>query len=208
MKKEYCAMIGDMNKSRQLERRGNVQKKFQKVIEQINKEYKNEIASKFLITLGDEFQGILHSPVKSYHIVRHVQDLMDKVSFSFGIGIGTLATPVFPKAAIGMDGDCFYRARAALLRAKKEKRELLYDFHDPASILVNAIVATLDKQWKYLNNTERSIIQLRKTGLKQLEIAQKLGITKQAVSKAIGAATIKEMEQSVEALDSFFRNKA
>jgi SatD family (SatD) len=208
MKKEYCAMIGDMNKSRQLERRGNVQKKFQKVIEQINKEYKNEIASKFLITLGDEFQGILHSPVKSYHIVRHVQDLMDKVSFSFGIGIGTLATPVFPKAAIGMDGDCFYRARAALLQAKKEKRELLYDFHDPASILVNAIVATLDKQWKYLNNTERSIIQLRKTGLKQLEIAQKLGITKQAVSKAIGAATIKEMEQSVEALDSFFRNKA
>jgi hypothetical protein len=191
----------------QLERRGIVQKKFQKVIEQINKEYKSEIASKFLITIGDEFQGMLCSPSKSYHIVRHIQDLMDKVSFSFGIGIGTLATPVFPKAAIGMDGDCFYRARAALQQAKKEKRELLYDFHDPASILVNAIVATLDKQWKHLNDTERKIIQLQKIGLKQFAIAKKLGITKQAVSKAIGAATIKEMEKSVEALDSFFNSR-
>jgi hypothetical protein len=185
-----------------------VQKKFQKVIEQINREYKSEIASKFLVTIGDEFQGMLYSPSKSYHIVRHIQDLMQKVSFSFGIGIGTLATPVFPRAAIGMDGDCFYRARAALQQAKKEKRELLYDFHDPASLLVNAIVATLDKQWKHLNDTERKIIQLRKMGLKQLAVAKKLGITKQAVSKAIGAATIEEMEQSVKALDSFFRSKA
>jgi predicted transcriptional regulator len=45
-------------------------------------------------------------------------------------------------------------------------------------------------------------------GLKQLAVAKKLGITKQAVSKAIGAATIEEMEQSVKALDSFFRSKA
>ncbi len=207
MKKVYCAIIGDINKSRQLERRGIVQKKFQEVIEQINKEYKSEIASKFLITIGDEFQGILHSPAKSYHIIRRIQDSMEDISFTFGIGIGTLATPILPNAAIGMDGDCFYRARAALQRAKKEKRELLYDFQEPESFLVNAIVATLDKQWKQLNKTQRKIIQLRKTGLEQKAIAKKIGITKQAVSKAINAAAIKEMEKSVKALDSFFTVK-
>jgi len=205
MKPQYCAIIGDINKSRQLEKRGAVQKKFKKTVDLINKEYRKEIASKFLITIGDEFQGLLHSPAKSYELVRHFQDVMEPVPFSFGVGIGTLATPITPKAAIGMDGECFHRARTALQRAKKEKKELFYEFDDPASVLVNAIVSSLDKQWKILNDTQRSVLQLRKNNLSQLAIGKKLGITKQAVSKAITSATIKEMERAITALDSFLQ---
>lgn len=119
MKTQYCAIIGDINKSRQLEKRGMVQKKFEKAVEFINTEYKSEIASKFLITIGDEFQGLLHTPAKGYQIMRHFREIMEPVQFSFGADIGTLATPVAPKAAIGMDGECFHRARAALQHAKK-----------------------------------------------------------------------------------------
>lgn len=208
MKPQYCAIIGDINKSRQLERRGAVQKKFEKAVALLNKEFKKEIASKFLITIGDEFQGLLHSAAKSYEIVRHFQDVMEPVAFSFGIGIGTLATPLAPKAALGMDGECFHRARAALQRAKKEKKKLCYEFDDPAVVLVNALVSSLDKQWEILNDTQRSILRLREKNLSQFAIAKKLGITKQAVSKAIASAALKEMEQANAALNVFLQQSS
>lgn len=69
MKPQYCAIIGDINESRKLEKRGAVQKIFERAVEQINKTYQDEIASKFLITTGDEFQGLLQTPAKSYHLV-------------------------------------------------------------------------------------------------------------------------------------------
>lgn len=204
MKQQYCAIIGDINKSRILERRAKVQEKFKEAVATINKEFKNEIASKFLVTIGDEFQGLLKTPSQSYQLVRRFQDVIEPVSFTFGIGIGTLATPLNPKEAIGMDGDCFYRARNAIQKAKKEKREALYDFDDPASVLVNAVVTSLDAQWKLLNDTQRKILQLRKSNLTQFAVGKKLRITKQAVSKAMTAATIREMEQSVDAVKNFF----
>lgn len=207
MKQQYCAVIGDINKSRILERRAKVQEKFKEAVATINKEFKNEIASKFLVTIGDEFQGLLITPSQSYQLVRRFQDLIEPVSFTFGIGIGTLATPLNPKEAIGMDGDCFYRARTAIQKAKKGKRKVLYDFDDPASVLVNAVVTSLDAQWRLLNNTQRKILQLRKSNLTQFAVGKKLRITKQAVSKAMTAATIREMEQSVEALETFFASR-
>lgn len=204
MKQQYCAIIGDINKSRSLQRRAQTQKKFKKAVATINKEFKDDIASKFLITLGDEFQGLLRTPLHNYQLICRFQELMEPVSFTFGVGIGTLSTPLNTKEAIGMDGECFYRARNAIQRAKKEKKKLVYDFDDPAVMLVNAIVVSVDAHGKLLNTTQQKIVQLRNKGMTQRAIAQKLRITKQAVSKAISTTMIKEMEESVEALEQFF----
>lgn len=62
MKHHYCVIIGDIDKSRTLQRRARIQEKFKEAVAAINKEFKNDIASKFLITLGDEFQGVLLTP--------------------------------------------------------------------------------------------------------------------------------------------------
>jgi hypothetical protein len=79
LKQQYCAIIGDINKSRTLERRARAQEKFKEAVAAINKEFKNDIASKFLITLGDEFQGLLKTPARSYHIVRRFQELTEPI---------------------------------------------------------------------------------------------------------------------------------
>ncbi|MEW6061835.1 MAG: SatD family protein [Bacteroidota bacterium] len=205
MKHHYCVIIGDIDKSRTLQRRARIQEKFKEAVAAINKEFKNDIASKFLITLGDEFQGVLLTPLHNYQLICRFQELIEPVSFTFGVGIGTLATPLNTKEAIGMDGECFYRARNAIQQAKKEKKKLVYDFDDPAAVLVNAIVASVDAHGKLLNATQQKIAQLRNKGLTQRAIAQKLRITKQAVSKAISTTMMKEMEESVAALEQFFR---
>ena len=58
---QYLAVIADMVKSRELSsaKRAVVQKHFQELVATLNREYRNSLASKFAITLGDEFQGLL-----------------------------------------------------------------------------------------------------------------------------------------------------
>jgi DNA-binding NarL/FixJ family response regulator len=104
-----------------------------------------------------------------------------------------------------MDGECFHRARNAIQQAKNEKKKLVFDFADPAAVLVNAVATSIDAHGKLLNDTQRKIVQWRKSGLTQYAIAKKLHITKQAISKAIAATMIKEMEESAAALELFLQ---
>lgn len=193
--KSYCAIIGDINKSRSLPQRAKVQKQFQRAIELVNKEYKAVIASKFVLTLGDEFQGLLLSPAESYRIVRRFQDAMGNVPFAFGIGMGALATPVNPEEALGMDGECFHRARAALTSAKKEHRALVYDFESPTTSLINALVGLMDVFWDKLTPRQQKIAQLAKR-YNQKGIAKTLKITQQAVSKAYSTTGMKRLQEA------------
>lgn len=200
----YCAIIGDINKSRDLPDRAKVQRKFHKAIETINSEYKRDIASKFVLTLGDEFQGLLISATDSYRLVRRFQDIMGEVPFAFGIGIGGLSTPLNRKAAVGMDGECFHRARAAINRAKKSKREVVFDFESPALSPINALVGLMEKQWSLLTPRQKEITQLMKShDNNQRAVAKELKVSPQAVWKAYSSTTINQMNEAEHALRGF-----
>ena len=60
----YIAVIADMVRSRELprSRRRDLQKHFSGLIATLNRDYRKAIAARFIITLGDEFQGILCLP--------------------------------------------------------------------------------------------------------------------------------------------------
>lgn len=81
----------------------------------INLTYKNDIAANFLITLGDEFQGLLLNAGNILQIVKFIQREMYPVKIRFGIGIGDVLTEINKEAAIGADGPAFYAARNMLL---------------------------------------------------------------------------------------------
>ena len=202
--KTYCAIIGDINKSRSLPDRKRVQQKFQRAIDTINKEYEDRISSRFVLTLGDEFQGLLTSPAESYGIVRRFQDLMEPVVFSFGIGVGKLSTSPKP-TTLGMDGECFHRARAALSQAKEGKRRLIYDFDSASMSLVNALIGLMDKQWEHLTSRQKQITQLLKKHGNQEVVAKELHITQQAVSKAYSSTVIKELIEAEASLRKFLK---
>jgi hypothetical protein len=201
--KTYCAFIGDMNKSRTLPNRGRVQQKFKKTIETLNKEFKSAIASKFVLTLGDEFQGLLKSPEESYRFGRRCQELMGAVAFSFGVGIGTLSTPLNARTALGMDGEAFHRARAALQYSKKHKHHIWFDFDNPAVGLVNALVGSLEKGWTLLNPKQQMIAELMRKDQRQVVVARKLKVTQQYISKALRTTTMNEMIDAETALQKF-----
>lgn len=88
--KPYVAIIGDIIKSKSIKERKNVQEKLYQVLMKLNEKYQNDIAANFIITLGDEFQGLLHEGENVLPIIEYIQMEMHPVEIRFGIGVGKL----------------------------------------------------------------------------------------------------------------------
>ena len=198
----YCAIIGDINNSRALEDRNRVQRKFERTITAINKEFRLEIASRFQITLGDEFQGVLRSPAESYRIIRRVTQLMYPVQFTFGVGVGTIST-AFKKEPIAMDGDVFHRARNALDRSKRRKRRLSYDFDHPSLEVANALVQLMEVQHGRLTPRQQEVSLLIRQHGNQTRVAKLLRVSQPAIWKAMSTSGIRELHEAEQALGQF-----
>lgn len=72
-KRLYIAIIADIIDSRSIKKRSIVQKQLEKLLDQINTTYQHAIASRFIITLGDEFQGVLTSGSVVMRILDKIQ---------------------------------------------------------------------------------------------------------------------------------------
>ena len=89
------------------------------VLEEINNKYISDISAKFIITLGDEFQGLLGNGVNTMNIVSEIGRKMYPVKIRFGIGIGA-------------DGPAYYKARDAIeyLKGNEKKNKQLQRISD------------------------------------------------------------------------------
>ena len=119
----YAAVIGDIKASRHLENRREVQKDLQRVLEQVNRKYAEDITSKFLITLGDEFQGLLCSGKNILNMINEIKMEMYPVRIRFGVGFGPITTDIWTEMALGADGPGYYRAREAIETLKEQEKK-------------------------------------------------------------------------------------
>ena len=110
------AIIGDIVDSKKINehKRNEYQNILREVLIDINTTYKNEISSNFIITLGDEFQGLLKSSKHLFDILELIQFKMDAVKIRFGVGLGKIYTEIDPTSSIGSDGPAYHRARNSL----------------------------------------------------------------------------------------------
>ncbi|MCR5608077.1 MAG: SatD family protein [Lachnospiraceae bacterium] len=120
----YTAIIGDIKSSKKLENRKEVQEKFNAVLDYINETYKDSIAAKFIITLGDEFQGLLHDDTYLLDIIKYLQREMYPVKIRYGIGFGNITTEINKEAAIGADGPAFYAGRSMIESIRLSEKKI------------------------------------------------------------------------------------
>ena len=88
----------------------------------MNVKYRSQLGSKFSITLGDEFQGLLTEPGGILEIIQYIKFRMHPVSGRFGVGIGEITTPIDPEQSLGADGPAYHRARRMVEYLKKNER--------------------------------------------------------------------------------------
>lgn len=136
-------------------------------------------------TAGDEVQGILDDPVQVVDLVR---DLVREDTWSIGVGVGPVREPLPPSTRAG-SGPAFTLAREAVTRAKLRPTGLAVEGAAPAAgrrgqtaldLLAAVIRRRTERGWE--------AVDLAAAGLSQIEVAARLGITKQAVSQRLQAA--------------------
>jgi len=185
------ALIADMVKSRDVPRvqRPGVQQSFSEFVATLNHKYKHALVARFVVTLGDEFQGLLSDALVLPDLLWDMHYKFDMRQLRVGIGFGTIDTPI-GKDAINVDGPALHHARNAIDIAKKEK--LLggvFDgfgaTYDPA---FNGFARLLQHHRARLKPQQRKVIALLRQSLTQTAIADELGITRQAVSLYAAAA--------------------
>ena len=186
----YLAVIADMVKSRELPsaQRASVQKHFQELVGTLNREYRDSLASKFAITLGDEFQGLLTTSTVLPDLIWLVEEKFADRQVRVGLGLGALNTPL-QEYAINIDGPALHTARDAIEAAKKS--DLLGGVFSGIGTLdevLNGIARLLWFQRSNWTGAQRTIANLLRKGMMQSEVADRLGISRQVVSKQVAAS--------------------
>ncbi len=192
----YMAVIGDIRKSKEIEDRRNIQIKLKDVLDKINEKYGSAIASKFMITLGDEFQGLLRLGKDAIDIIEEIQQEMYPVQIRFGIGIGAITTDINPDMAIGADGPGYYKARAAIECLKDDEQrnkvqasdiriEIENDRNSDTRLLntILALMTAISNNW---SERQREIIwNFERYKGSQAECAERLGVSQSSVQRSL-----------------------
>ena len=213
--KRYIAVIGDIKKSKQSNDRSELQKRLKAVLADINLQYRSDIASKFVITLGDEFQGLLQRGEHIMDILSVIELRMHPIEIRFGIGIGKITTEINPEMSLGADGPAYYYAREAVTKLKereKKSKSAITDVlittglkEDLSVMLLNALLSllTVMKQG-WTDRQYEVILDYLQHGDNQAGVAGRLGITQSSVQKSLSNANFYSYKEAVDTISTTF----
>lgn len=126
----YCTIICDIRSSRKIKNREEIQYKIIDMLKETNRIFKDLIISPFLITIGDEWQGLLKYPCDYFKIINFFKENIPDIKFYIGIGIGDVCIHNFELTVNQLDGPSFYRARKAIDLAKSIDSPMVILFDD------------------------------------------------------------------------------
>ncbi|MBC7188482.1 MAG: hypothetical protein H5U38_15775 [Calditrichaeota bacterium] len=187
---EHCVIIGDVQKSRQLENWPEVFEKLNTVLADINRHFAADVLLPFRTTVGDEFQGALRDASRAYAVWLHLH-VHVPIPLYCGVGIGEVERLADEEA--GMRGTAFYRARDALNTCKRQQRNILLKADERSSDGVLAIngllwlIQALEERWT-IRQREMARFYRTQPDLTYEEVGRHFGVSKQAVSQVLRGA--------------------
>lgn len=206
----FVAVIGDMKSSRRLDARRAVQAHLKEVLDTINRAYPEDLASSFMITLGDEFQGLLKTGASSIYIIDRIEREMYPVRLRFGLGVGKITTDIDSNMPLGADGPAYYNARRMIdeLKASEKKKmesktNVKIEVQDNAgpSELLNTLFALLTAVKETWTARQVEIINAYlQGGGTQKDAARVLNINQSNVQKSLATAHFYTYRKAVESV--------
>ncbi len=216
----YCVIMGDLVDSRNLKNRGEVQETLDRILEQINRDYKSDLSSRFMISQGDEFQGLLENGAHIMEILNLVQAELFPVKVRFGIGLGEVWTSIDKERSVHVDGPAYYCARDAIdgIKAGEKKNGapktnigVCAQGVSPLSFrMLNTTLSLMHLVRENWTGRQLETVQnYRRNGEKQQDCAASLGISQSAVNQTLKKAhysSYRAAEQAVQQeLDQIWR---
>ncbi len=168
--------------------RPRAQQQFQKFVDGLNERFKKALLSRFAITLGDEFQGLIAEPEAIVDVIWRVETEFPFRTLRLGFGYGAIDTAI-PKMAINVDGPALHQARAAIEEAKKKKRlGGVFRGDGIAEAELNGFARLLWFHRARRTEQQLKVMGLLRDGLSQVEVARRLRQSPQAVYDHVKAA--------------------
>jgi len=165
-----------------------------------------------MITLGDEFQGLLHSGKVVMDIIEIIAREIFPTRLRFGIGVGEILTSIEYEMPLGADGPAYYNARAVINRFKSvEKKKMtakadigIKTDNENNDSLINAIFTQsyfIKSKW---TNRQREIINCYLAlNEVQSDVALKLGINQSSVQRSLQHSGFYGYSQAVKSITVF-----
>jgi len=200
------AIIGDIIGSRGLgPQRSNAQKQLFSSLAEINRKYRNGILSTFTVTVGDEFQGLVS---RAEFIPNLIWDLENHLNYSIrlGIGCGRLSTQLQP-SAIGMDGPVWHAAREAIQDSYKNGKYggVFKNFSERDDPILNGFARILYAERQRFTEKQLTVLNLLRNNLSQVEVAARLRVSKQAISRHVLTAGWSAYEEARDGWETALR---
>jgi hypothetical protein len=193
------AILGDIVRSKRLEprERSDAQATLEQLMTDINGRYDRTVLGHFLMTLGDEFQGLLNEPSAVPDIVQDIREKLPRLRFRIVVSRGELTTDVKPKSvALGTDGPAWHVARRVLEQWRAAKRDgVAFAGFESDDVVLNGLSGLLTHHWTHLEASQREIINALRhhQGLRK-EAAADMSISQQAMSNRAQTAGWREYE--------------
>jgi hypothetical protein len=196
----HLAVIGDLRRSRALADRAAVQQRLEAALVQVNRDLADELSAAFVVTLGDEFQGLLRRAAAAIPALMALDGALGDLPVRYSLGWGALATRLRPEA-VGMDGPCFHAARSALEMGKREQRWVTASGFGPRhDAILNGMLRLMGEVRDRWTRTQAATVRAMRGAPTQKEVAAQRGVSESTVSKALKGAMYDAMIEAEAAL--------
>ena len=198
----YLALIADVIDSKMVQERLDLQKQVEKTLQKMNELFGDYLASRFTLTLGDEFQALLKVDAPIFQIIDTLRSELTPTQLRFGIGLGEIVTAIDPLQSVGADGPAYWNARAAInfVHQKNDYGSTQIYFSsgkENQDFFVNALIASgeaIRSGWR--DSQEEILLNLLKRSVysesfSQQDLAQSLAINPSALSKRLKSSSIR-----------------
>ena len=198
----YLALIADVIDSKMVQERFDLQKQVGKTLQKMNELFGDYLASRFTLTLGDEFQALLKVDAPIFQIIDTLRSELTPTQLRFGIGLGEIVTAIDPLQSVGADGPAYWNARAAInfVHQKNDYGSTQIYFSsgkENQDFFVNALIASgeaIRSGWR--DSQEEILLNLLKRSVysesfSQQDLAQSLAINPSALSKRLKSSSIR-----------------
>ena len=198
----YLALIADVIDSKMVQERFDLQKPVEKTLQKMNELFGDYLASRFTLTLGDEFQALLKVDAPIFQIIDTLRSELIPTQLRFGIGLGEIVTAIDPLQSVGADGPAYWNARAAInfVHQKNDYGNTQIYFSsgkENQDFFVNALIASgeaIRSGWR--DSQEEILLNLLKRSVysesfSQQDLAQSLAINPSALSKRLKSSSVR-----------------
>lgn len=183
---QSCVLMGDIVRSETSLPPDELHRRFNRVIEAANAEFRDRLRSPLTITLGDEFQGLLDDLAPGLELLRWLRlALLDEgIGCRFVLGRVEIRTPVNAERAWNMMGPGLARARETL---DDKKPGQLYRFSLPDAPLIEQMLEALGAglsliETRWTDRQRRDITALLE-GSSPAELAERRGVSVHSIYK-------------------------